>query len=196
MTAPAVTSFTPAGGPTAGGTVITVTGTTLTSPTGYTVDGTAFTAGIAGVDSTHVTIVMPSAVAAGATPGTAVAVEVTTAGGTSSNGILYQYFDPSFKTNGSAAPAPHPDTKRSQRGYFNLGPSYTTGGLVIPPGLLGFTYIDEVIACSSLVGRPCAWVPNSTGGGGKLKVFAASDTEVASGVDLHADSVYLIAWGK
>ena len=203
--APTVTSISPTGGPTKGGTVVTVTGTNFENGnlTGGTLNGNAFTnaeLGLVITGATTCTLVMPadtSVYAATVTPGTGVALEMTNSTGTSTNGVTYDYWDQTFTTPSGQAPKGVPDTKRQVRGYYNLGPSYPTGGFTISPGLVGLTQVDEVASSVSLVGRPCAWVPAATAGaGGKLKVFAASDTEVASGTDLHADSVFLIIWGK
>jgi hypothetical protein len=79
VAAPAVTSISPVKGPTAGGTVVTITGTNLAGPTGVKFGTTAATA---------VTEVSPTQVKATAPAGSAgsVDVTVTTAGGTSATG--------------------------------------------------------------------------------------------------------------
>lgn len=208
MTAPAITSITPTGGPTAGGTVVTITGTTLTTPTAATINGVAV-ASFAGIGATSMTVVTPSQATASTgsgtagafSPGTAVDIVVTTAGGSSSTGAgdLFDYWDQTFKVGSGQAPAPAPEGKaRVVHGYYNLGPSYPTGGFVLVPGLFGFTQVDAVlVGGASLLGKPVAWVPSATAGaGGKLKVFSAIGTEEASGTDLHTDSIMVEVRGR
>jgi hypothetical protein len=197
MTAPAVSSISPTGGPTAGGTLVTITGTTLTTPTAVTINSVNVTS-FTGVSATSVTCVVPSAAVAGATAGTPVSIQVTTAGGTSSssNG-LFDYANQAFATHSGNAPAAVPDTKRSVRGLFSPPPSYTTGGYVLTPGLFGMTQVDEVIVGNSTTGVPATWVPGASGGAGKLRVNSAIGTQAAAGTDYsQTDSWFLVVYGK
>lgn len=82
--APVVSSTSPVGGTTAGGTAVTVTGTVLGGATGVTFGGIAATSVVA-VNATTVTCVSPAATAG------AKAVVVTTPGGPSNSNITYLY---------------------------------------------------------------------------------------------------------
>lgn len=85
--APTVTSVSPASGSTAGGGVITITGTNLTGATGVTVGGASCT-NVTVVDATTITCSTPAG-----TAGTA-SVLVTTAGGTNAANTLFTYITP------------------------------------------------------------------------------------------------------
>ncbi len=82
--APTVTSVAPIGGPVAGGTAVTITGTNFTGATSVTFGGAAAT-GVVAVNATTITAVTP-AHAAGV-----VDVSVTTPGGTGTGTGLYTY---------------------------------------------------------------------------------------------------------
>jgi IPT/TIG domain/FG-GAP-like repeat len=92
VAAPTVTNISPAAGPIAGGTSITITGTDFTGATAVTIGGTA-AATFAFVNSTTITATTPAHAA-----GTA-SVVVTTLGGTNSANTLFTY---------AAAPSPSP----------------------------------------------------------------------------------------
>ncbi|MBX9802944.1 MAG: IPT/TIG domain-containing protein [Caulobacteraceae bacterium] len=97
IASPAVTSISPAAGPTTGGTAVTITGTDLTGATAVTFGGTAATSFT--VDSaTQITATVPAAGAAGA-----VAIAVTTPGGTATQASGFTYFIP--RTVSVTAPA-------------------------------------------------------------------------------------------
>ena len=92
---PTVTGISPASGPTAGGTHVTITGTYLTGATGVTVGGAAAT--IISVSGTSITCTTPAGSA-----GTA-SVLVTTPGGTNAANSLYNYAALPIVTGISAA---------------------------------------------------------------------------------------------
>lgn len=82
---PAITDVSPSGGPTAGGTNITITGSNLTGATGVTIGGTA---------ATNVTVVDDTTITATTPAGTAGAkdVAVTTSGGSGTGTGLFTYY--------------------------------------------------------------------------------------------------------
>ena len=85
---PTVASFTPTDGPTAGGTLVTFTGTNLSNTSAITFGGVAGT-GLANLTSTSVTVLTP----ANPTPGP-VAVALTTPGGTVTAAQQFTYVGP------------------------------------------------------------------------------------------------------
>jgi hypothetical protein len=85
VAAPAVTLVAPAGGPLAGGTAVTITGTGFTGATGVTFGGTAGTAFTA-VNGTTVTVTTPVG-----TAGAADVVVSTPLGGNSATGVLAKF---------------------------------------------------------------------------------------------------------
>jgi uncharacterized protein YhjY with autotransporter beta-barrel domain len=84
IAAPTVTAISPASGPAAGGTSVTITGTTFTGATAVTIGGAA---------ATGVTVVSPTTITATTPAGTAGAqdVVVTTPAGTGTGSGLYTY---------------------------------------------------------------------------------------------------------
>ena len=93
---PAMSSVSPATGSTAGGTAITITGTSLTGATSVTVGGVAATSVVV-VSSTSVTAVTPAGTAGGKS------VAVTTPSGTATATNAFTYFAP--PTVSSVSPA-------------------------------------------------------------------------------------------
>ena len=97
--APTVTGILPTSGPTAGGTVVTITGTNLTGATSVTIGGTAAT-GISVVGPTSITATTPAG-AAGARD-----VVVVTPGGTGTGTGLFTYIAAPTVTGISPASGP------------------------------------------------------------------------------------------
>jgi hypothetical protein len=85
VAAPSITTFTPLSGPVAGGTLVTFTGTNLSGTTGITFGGTAGT-GLMNLSSTSVSVLTPGALSPGP-----VAVQLTTAGGTTTASQQFTY---------------------------------------------------------------------------------------------------------
>jgi hypothetical protein len=96
---PTVTSVSPASGPLAGGTVLTITGTAFTGATAVSVGGVAATS-VTVVNDTTITATTPAGSA-----GTA-SVNVTTPGGTSANNSFYSYAQVPAVTNVSPVSGP------------------------------------------------------------------------------------------
>ena len=97
--APTASSVSPTFGSTAGGTLVTITGTNLTGAIGITVGGAACTSVIV-VSATSATCTTPSG-----TAGPAIVV-VTTGGGSSAANLLFTYIDPTPSPTPSPAPIP------------------------------------------------------------------------------------------
>jgi hypothetical protein len=87
MSAPTVSSISPASGTYAGGTSVTLTGTNFTGATSVTIGGTAAT-GLSVVSATSITCTTPAGTAGAAS------VLVTTPGGTNVGNSLYTYLPP------------------------------------------------------------------------------------------------------
>ena len=117
---PTVTGISPAAGPTAGGTVITITGTNLTNATAVTFGSTA---------ATHVTVVNATAVTATAPAHAAgtVDVTITTPGGTSakSSADQYAYVAPPAVT--AVAPAATPWYRNATVLFLITGANFVPG---------------------------------------------------------------------
>jgi hypothetical protein len=163
LLAPAVTSISPAIGPLAGGTTITITGTNLLGANSVTVGGSpvsAFTV----INASTIIATTPAAAA-----GTA-SVEVTTDGGTNAGNTLYTYADRSTVT------AVNP----------NVGP--TAGGTTVTITGQLFSGASAV----SIGGRPVtsfvvdsdstitATVPAGTAGAASVQVTTAAGTSVTN----------------
>lgn len=89
VVAPTVTSISPSSGPVAGGTTVTINGTNFTGATKVTIGGVIAT-NLVVVNATTVTVVLPPDPFP-AVPVVGASVYVTTAGGTSTQTISYQY---------------------------------------------------------------------------------------------------------
>jgi len=89
---PTVTSITPASGPTAGGTAVTITGTNFTGATAVTIGGVAAT-GFTVASATSITVNTPAGTAG------AKNIVVTTAGGTGTGTGLFTYAASATKAN-------------------------------------------------------------------------------------------------
>ncbi|MGA7797131.1 MAG: IPT/TIG domain-containing protein, partial [Methanoregula sp.] len=117
---PTITGISPAAGPTAGGTVITITGTNLTNATAVTFGSTA---------ATHVTVVNATAVTATAPAHAAgtVDVTITTPGGTSakSSADQYAYVAPPAVT--AVAPAATPWYRNATVLFLITGANFVPG---------------------------------------------------------------------
>ena len=97
--APTVTSFTPAAGPTTGGTTVTITGTNLTGTTAVTFGGSG---------ATSYTVTSPTSIRAVAPPHAAGAVRIsaTTAGGTATSPSTFTFVTPPAITGFTPAAGP------------------------------------------------------------------------------------------
>ncbi len=127
---PFLGSASPASGPAAGGTSVTITGTNFSTVTGVSFGGTPATS-FAVTSDTSITAVTPAG-----TPGVA-NVTVTAAGGTSATNPLFTYFAPSTTTLTS-----------SQNPSLSLaGPTFTARAVSAHPGLTGqmALFIDNVL---------------------------------------------------
>ena len=96
---PTVTGITPAAGPLAGGTAVTITGTNFTGATSVTIGGAAAT-GVVVVNGTTITAVTPAGTAG------AQNVAVTTPGGTGTGTGLFTYMAPPTVTGIAPAAGP------------------------------------------------------------------------------------------
>ncbi|MBK7470573.1 MAG: SBBP repeat-containing protein [Betaproteobacteria bacterium] len=98
LVVPTIAAIAPANGPTAGGTSITISGTTLTDASSVTIGGVAAT-GITVLDDTTITATTPAGMAG------ARIVVVTTPGGTSTDAVLFTYIQMSSSMPMATAPA-------------------------------------------------------------------------------------------
>ncbi|BCW87580.1 hypothetical protein sos41_07100 [Alphaproteobacteria bacterium SO-S41] len=155
---PAVASVNPNGGPLAGGTSITITGTNFTGATAVTIGGAAAT-GIVVVNASTITATTPA--------GTAGArdVAVTTPGGTGTGAGLFTYFAQPAVT-GIAPPSGSPDGGTVVT-ITGTGFTGATGVMFGDLPAAGFTVIDDhTIIATTPPGVPGGAVVSVTTPGG------------------------------
>lgn len=122
--APTVTGVTPASGPTAGGTSVTISGAAFTGATAVTFDG---------VSATSFTVNSPTSITAVAPAHAAgtVAIEVTTASGTGTGAGLFTYTAPPAPEP-PPAPAPSPSPEVAPQPAAPSAPAPTVNPLAAP----------------------------------------------------------------
>ena len=174
---PTITSFTPTSGPV--GTLVTITGTNLTSPTAFSIGGVSAIA-VSNSGTTLVGMVMPGAVTG--------AVSVTNTGGTITTA-----------TNFTVTPTPYPSTQQGSKlvGTGAFGAAYQ--GVSVAVAADGNTAIVGGYSDNSNVGA--AWVYTRSGAvwtqqGGKLVgTGALGNARQGSAVSISADGNTAIVGG-
>ncbi len=94
---------------------------------------------------------------------------------------------------GSVSVLPHHGEQRSVAAAV-VCTAYTTGGIVIAPGDLGFTHIDSIISTATITGAVTA--PNVQAGVWTVLVFSTYAGEVGNGTDLSALPFTILVSGK
>jgi Autotransporter beta-domain/IPT/TIG domain len=169
--APTVAAITPASGATAGGTAVTITGTTLIGATSVTIGGVAAT----------FTVVNPTTITATTGPHAAGAVDVvvTTPGGTGAGAGLFTYVEPQAAPAVAAiAPASGPSdggTVVTITGANFTGASgVSIGGVPVTFTLVSATAINATTAAHAAGAVDVVvTTPNGTGTGSGLFTYVA-----------------------
>ena len=161
---PTITKVTPAVGPTAGGTTVTLTGTGFISgATTVTFGGTTIPAGsVTFVTTSQIKVSSPSHAAA------TVTVKATTAGGTSGSGEHFTY--EAAPTITKVTPAVGPiaggtTVTLTGSGFVSGATTVTFGGTVIPTGSVTFVTTSQIKVSSPSHAAATVTVKATTAGG-------------------------------
>ena len=162
--APTITKVTPSAGPTAGGTMVTLTGSGFVSgATTVTFGGTVIPAGsVTFVSTTKIKVTSPSHAA-----GT-VTVKATTAGGTSASGEHFAYGPPrpSPRSHRRAGPIAGGTTVTlTGTGFVSGATTVTFGGTIIPAGSVTFVSTTQIKVSSPSHAAATVTVTATTAGG-------------------------------
>jgi hypothetical protein len=176
---PTVTAISPSSGPTAGGTSVTITGTTLTSASAVKIGGAACTA-LSANTATSITCTTPAGTAGAAS------VLVTTSLGTNAANTLYTYIPPPTIT--AISPASGPTAGRSA---VTITGTNLTGASAVTIGGAACTALrpkppdtDTSMTCMTPTGGagPASvrvTTPNGTNAANTLYTFVAAPTVTA-----------------
>ena len=175
---PTVTAISPASGPTAGGTSVTITGTNFTGATAVTIGGAAATSVVV-VSATSITAVTPAGTAG------AQNVAVTTPGGTGTGTNLYTYATAPTVTGISPGSGP-----TAGGTSVTISGTNFTGATAVTIGGAAATSVVVVSATSITAVTPAGTAgaqnvavttPGGTGTGTKLYTYIAAPTVTAPG---------------
>jgi hypothetical protein len=149
--APAVTALTPTGGPTTGGTSVTITGSNFTGATAVGFGGLAASS-FTVVSDTQINVVSPAHTVG------VVDVGVTTPNGTSANTAADDF---AYSSKLTPAIITWPAASAITLGEA-LSVSMLTGGVASVPGTFGFTYPSVVPAVSGVYSTSVTFIPGDT----------------------------------
>ena len=150
---PTVTSVSPASGPLAGGTMITITGTAFTGATAVMVGGVAATSVTVNSGGTSITATTPVRLTTGS-----VSVTVTTPGGTSVGNLLYSY-TAAVPTVTSVSPASGPLTGGAS---ITITGTAFTGATAVTVGGAAATTVTVISDTSITATTPAGTLLGST----------------------------------